>query len=326
VKTAGYFLGLFLIAFSVTYGILSLGSVEQSSVEIPFTIASGESVRDVTNRLGDEGILWFPLFFRWHLSRHGLDTKLQPGTYQIARDAGYEAIAQMITATGSREATVTIPEGYTIVQIDALLASMNLIEQGEFADCTRECDFSSFTFIPGSGELEGYLFPDTYFVTSENFSVQKFTERLLRTFQERVVEGSAEGVQNSGRSLHDIVTMASLIERETRRDDERPIISGILWKRYDNDWGLDVDATVRYAVGKMTEPLTRDDLNIDSPYNTRRFAGLPPGPIANPGMRSIRAAIEPEISPYWYYLHGTDGSIHYSETNEEHNTKKARYL
>jgi UPF0755 protein len=120
--------------------------------------------------------------------------------------------------------------------------------------------------------------------------------------------------------------MASLIERETSSDDEREIVSGILWKRLSADQGLAVDATVRYALGKITEALTKDDLSIDSAYNTRKYRGLPPGPIANPGLKSIKAAINPKDSPYFYYLHGKDGQIRYSETNDEHNLKKAKYL
>ena len=120
--------------------------------------------------------------------------------------------------------------------------------------------------------------------------------------------------------------MASLIERETRTAEERPIISGILWKRFDAERGLDVDATVRFVLGKATGALTKEDLEVDSAYNTRRRRGLPPGPIANPGLASLEAALHPEDSTYWYYLHGKKGEIHYSETNDEHNEKKEKYL
>jgi UPF0755 protein len=130
----------------------------------------------------------------------------------------------------------------------------------------------------------------------------------------------------SGRSLHDVVTMASLVEEESRIDDERPIVAGILWKRLANGVTLGVDATVRYIVNKPTSAITRADLDIDSPYNTRKLGGLPPGPIANPGLASIRAAIRPEESQYWYYLHGKDGQIRYAETNEGHNANRAKYL
>ena len=176
------------------------------------------------------------------------------------------------------------------------------------------------------GRLEGYLFPDTYFVNAAEFDVQKFLERLLRTFEERVASGLQDDLAVSGRDLSDVITMASLIERETVTSEERPIVSGILWKRLDAGRALDVDATVRYILEKPTNALTRSDLEFDSPYNTRRIAGFPPGPIANPGLASIKAALHPEDSPYWYYLHDNEGKIHYAETNDEHNVNKVRYL
>ncbi len=121
--------------------------------------------------------------------------------------------------------------------------------------------------------------------------------------------------------------MASLIEKEAAGDSERGTISGILWKRLDEGIVLGVDAAVRYAVQKEPrEPLTRADLESDSPYNIRVRAGLTPGPIANPGLASIEAALKPQASPYYYYLHGTDGQIRYATTNEEHNVNKAKYL
>lgn len=126
--------------------------------------------------------------------------------------------------------------------------------------------------------------------------------------------------------MHDIITMASLIEEESRHDEERAIISGILWKRFDEGIGLYVDASNRYILDKPTAAITANDLNMDSPYNLRKYRGLPPGPIANPSIGSIRAALNPESSPYYYYLHGNDGRIHYAVTNDEHNVNRARYL
>ncbi len=120
--------------------------------------------------------------------------------------------------------------------------------------------------------------------------------------------------------------MASLVEEETRTDDERAIVAGILWKRFDAGTGLGVDATVRYALDKPSSALTVSDLDTNSDYNTRKFRGLPPGAIASPSLESIKAALHPEASEYWYYLHGTDGQIRYAKTNEEHNENKYKYL
>ena len=174
--------------------------------------------------------------------------------------------------------------------------------------------------------MEGYLYPDTYFIVLDDFTPESFLKRLLKTFETKVIDGLHEDFKKTDRSMHDIVTMASLIEEETRTNDERPTVSGILWKRFDAGAGLGVDATVRYILEKPTGALTVSDLNSNSLYNLRKFRGLPPGPIASPSLANIRAALHPKETPYWYYLHDTDGQIHYAETNEDHNMNKYKYL
>ncbi|MEJ2347990.1 MAG: endolytic transglycosylase MltG, partial [Patescibacteria group bacterium] len=143
-------------------------------------------------------------------------------------------------------------------------------------------------------------------------------------------------INNSGYNLNQIITLASLLERETITNEERPVVAGILWKRVEAGWPLQVDAAVQYAIatadcqGKIEcewwPILTKEDLAINSSYNTYKYPGLPPAPIASPGLSSIKAAIFPEDSPYWFYLHDADGEIHYAETLEEHNANVSRYL
>ena len=120
--------------------------------------------------------------------------------------------------------------------------------------------------------------------------------------------------------------MASIVEREERDPAERPTVAGILWNRYDANIGLGADATVLYGLGRTKGGLSYEDLQSDSPYNTRKYAGLPPTPISNPNISSIRAALYPEDTDYWYYLHDSDGGIHYAKTLDEHNVNKARYI
>lgn len=148
---------------------------------------------------------------------------------------------------------------------------------------------------------------------------------MLNNFNSKIGELVSDIAQR-GYSVHQIVTMASLIEKESRVNSEKAIISGILWKRLEERIPLGVDATVRYALNKWTEPLTINDLKTDSPYNTRERQGLPPGPISNFSFESLKAAINPEASDYYYYLHGNDGQIRYGRTNEEHNDNKRKYL
>ena len=342
---------LFALSFGGTLFALQRDATsERNAGSVRMDIPTGESVQNIAASLKREGLIRSATLFRFYLTYRELDRNLRTGTFLFPRDATYAELAQILVEGEGTEIAITIPEGFTVAQIDALLAEKGVTQAGEVLTCARECDFSGFAFLPpppslGSAEvparvqaggrragdrfgsrLEGYLFPDTYFVSAPDFTAKAFLERLLGTFQQRVLAGLGQNFAASERSLQEVITMASLIERETKGDEERPMVSGILWKRFDSGRALDVDATIRYALGKVTEVLTRTDLEVDSPYNSRRHAGLPPGPIANPGLKSIQAALHPEDSRYWYYLHGDDGVIHYAETNDEHNENKARYL
>lgn len=297
------------------------------------TIPIGASTAQIAHILENEEVIRSAWALTRYAEKTDADASLQAGSFVLLPSMSVAEIIEALTSGVAQESVVTVPEGLTLQEIDVLLTEKELIAPGEFIACALTCDFSSFVFLPDDigqaergGRIEGYAYPDTYFIVATDFSAQSFLERLLSTFEMRVVNALQEDIQASGHSLHEIVTMASLIEKETRSDEERAIVAGILWKRFDEGIGLGVDAAVRYITEKQREALTREDLDIDSSYNLRRYRGLTPGPIANPGMRSILAALHPEQSPYYYYLHGSDGIIRYAVTNDEHNENKARYL
>ncbi len=296
-------------------------------------IPKGFSTEQIADLLEERGVIRSSLAFRLYAQWTGVESQIQAGTFVLQPSFSVSDMLAALTKGVANEITVTIPEGYTVADIDALLAEKKLIDPGAFIACARSCDVSSFGFLPQNdaraqrgGRVEGYLFPDTYFVVREGFSSQAFLERLLGNFRTRVVDVLGTSVAASGRTFNDIVTMASLVEEEASNDEERPVIAGILWKRLDGGMSLGVDAAVRYALGKQRGTITAGDLDIDSPYNLRRFRGLPPGPIANAGLASMRAAASPQQSSYWYYLHGKDGVIRYAETNDEHNANRAKFL
>lgn len=330
---------IFLILLAGT-GILwyrhALGPVDPgSSVERSVTIAEGMSVGAIAARLEEEGIIRSSVAFHLFVRFHGVGQRLQAGSFLLGPRMPLAEIVEILRTGKAQEIAITIPEGFTLKDIDALLVKKNIAKPGDVMDCARRCDFSSFTFLPlgfarglapHGGVLEGYIFPDTYYIEPENFVPKFFLERLLGEFRRRVVEAFKDDLKKSGRSLHDSITMASLIEEEAKTDSERPVLAGILWKRFDANTGLGVDAAIRYILGKSIGTLTASDLALNSPYNLRRFRGLPPGPIASPGIASIRAVLHPQQSDYWYYLHGKDGKVHYAVTNEEHNLNKAKYL
>ncbi|MFA7681582.1 MAG: endolytic transglycosylase MltG [Candidatus Peribacteraceae bacterium] len=330
--------GISVLVLAVAWYQWSLRPVDSSSQDRQaVTIESGMSVQDIAVLLQEKGIIRSPLAFALYTKFHGQESSLQAGKFVLRPSASVAEIITMLQDGKAEEMLITIPEGFTVRQIDALLAEKGVIQPGDIISCAQTCDFSSFEFLPEElegiaineapgGRVEGYLFPDTYYVEVDEFVPKFFIERLLTTFRKRILTPFAEDIASSERTLHEIMTMASLIEEETRTDEERPVISGILWKRYDAGLGLGVDATVRYILEKPTAEISVNDLNTNSPYNTRKFKGLPPGPIANPSLESIRAALLPQESPYWYYLHGNDGQVHYAETNEEHNINRYQYL
>lgn len=309
----------------------------------PVTIAVGLAVSDIAHVLEAKGIIRSAFAFSLYARFHGSQAALQAGEFILEPAMAVPDVIIALQKAKPIEASVTIPEGFTVSDIDALLAKKGLIDAGVFTRCAQTCDFSGYSFLPTGaampagrslgegrakrgGRVEGYLFPDTYSVFTSNFDTEKFLKRLLETFRTRVVSGLERDFASSKRSLHEIITMASLIEEETKADEERSVVSGILWKRFEAKQGLGVDATVRYILEKPTSAITTADLDVDSPYNLRKYRGLPPGAIANPGLESIKAALHPVTSQYWYYLHGKDGVIRYAVTNDEHNRNKAQYL
>jgi UPF0755 protein len=306
---------------------------KNDTARISVTIPSGSSAEDIGELLEEKDVIRSAGAFKKYAKKEDKTSSLQAGTFVLQKSMSTNEIVDALTAGQTGEISVTIPEGYTVKDIDALLAEKGLIDEGDIAECARTCDFSSFDFLPSNanlaprgGQLEGYLYPDTYFVSSVGFAPQSFLERLLNTFEAKVIDAHQKDIAEGGHSLHEIVTMASLIEEETRTQDERAVVSGILWKRFNEGIGLYVDASNRYILDKPTAAITAGDLDMDSPYNLRKYRGLPPGPIANPGIQSIVAALKPESSPYYYYLHGSDGQIRYAVTNDEHNLNKAKYL
>lgn len=330
-KYALYVVALLIVGW-LWYGY-SLRAVDAGSeARVPFVVPTGAGLSVIADDLEEKDLIRSSFAFTTHVRVQNRAHLLRAGSYVLQQSMSADDILEVLTGGAAGEVSITIPEGFTVADIDRMMAGKGFTATGAILACAKTCDFSAFDFLPASsdgpgGRVEGYLYPDTYFVGGEAGDPQALLLRLLMTFEAKVVVGLATDITASGKPLDQLVTMASLIEKEAAGDDERGTISGILWKRLDEGIVLGVDAAVRYAVQKEPrEPLTRADLESDSPYNIRVRAGLPPGPIANPGLASIEAALKPEASPYYYYLHGTDGQIRYARTNDEHNQNKAKYL
>lgn len=298
----------------------------ENETSVLFDIASGESGRTVAKNLKNEDLIPSWWAFYGYLKESDLGGKVQAGRFVLSQDMSPAEIAVAITS-GAGQMAITIPEGWTSAQIDDRLFEYGLIEDNEFVNCVQNCEFlREWGIMSGYSSLEGYLFPDTYFVDPATFDSAIFITRLLDTFEQKALtDENVSAIQNSGRTLDEIVIAASIIEREVILEEDMALVSGILWKRYDNGWALGMCSTINYITGKST--VSYEDTEIDSPYNTYQNPGFPPTAISNPGLSSIKAAINPESSPYWFFLNTSDtGETIYAVSNEEHNANKAVYL
>lgn len=285
-------------------------------------INAGTAVREIAERLKNEGLIRNATFFILYIKLAGLENEIEAGRYEIPSSLSIVQIAQVLRH-GTFDIRITFLEGWRREEyLEHALRKLPVEEEV----------FSS-GFLAETKDLEGYLFPDTYLVAA-NISAKELVALLKENFEKKYAQ-VAEKINMRNFSEQQAVILASIIEREAKDANDAPIIAGILIKRLNLGWTLDVDATVQYALGPQSAKnegtwwkpvLDSKDLNVDSPYNTRRYQGLPPGPIANPGVVALRAVAEPQASEYLYYLHDKKGDVHFANTLQEHNANVVKYL
>jgi UPF0755 protein len=291
-----------------------------------FQIPEGERAGGVANALAEKDLIVSKRSFLRALKSEGLDSKIQVGVFTLSPSMTLQEIIDTLITKGSGDVSVTFPEGWTIQEMDTLLTELELIKQGEFIACSLTCTWES-ELIPNfqnPSNLEGYLFPDTYFVNRSSFTPENFLQELINNFERKWADVSKSADQ-SGRSLQEIVTVASMLEEEAKLPEDFPLVAGIIWKRLDANWALGIDATSLY--GKENRELNAKDLQEESPYNTRINKGLPPSAIGNPGLKALEAAANPEISENWFYINDPiTGKSIYAKTSEEHQANIEKYL
>lgn len=296
------------------------------------TIQEGQAAQTVWAELKQSHFTRTTLPWRYGAWRLSASDKLQAGKYRLEAGERVQKIVERF-AQGDvlpNEFTVTYPEGFTIEQIAARTVAKGIGTTEDFKKYATPEPYSEIyahlAEVPESRvTLEGYLFPDTYRLAADD-TPEKIIRRMLQNFDDKVTAELRAEIKQANHTLDQVVIMASIVEREVTTDEDMAQVSGILWKRFDDGVGLDADATVRYLLNKWDGVLTVQDLRTDSLYNTRRYRGLPPGPISNPGMRALLAAIRPQASDYYYYLSTPEGETIFSKTNAEHNQNKAKYL
>ena len=276
------------------------------------TIVPGDSLQTITNNLYDLHIIKSPFFFRTAVILQGGEKKMKAGDYLLDKKEGPIDLANRLVKGDFHldVSKITIPEGWDVFTIADYLKKTLI-------------NFDKTKFLVLAQKKEGYLFPDTYFI-SPAAKPEKIIDIMSKNFLEKTKD--VPGVSTSTRAFKDLITMASILEEEARTTESRRIISGILWKRLDIGMALQVDSTFSYVNGKNTYELTLDDLKIDSPYNTYLYRGLPPTPISNPGLDAIFSAANPVKTKYFYFLSSKSGKMYYAITFEEHKKNKELYL
>lgn len=320
---------LLLLPFVVALVILSvvvresISPVSRDGSSKSFVIPKGYGASQIGQKLQEEGLVKSALAFKVYVQLTNQAEKVKAGQYRLGPNFTLSQIVDALVR-GPSGVWVTIPEGLRSEEVALRVADsleISAEEKNMFVD----------NFLLEAKGMEGYLFPDSYLFPREA-SASAIVSKMRSVFDSRTNDVSGSGVSNR------TVILASILERETRTDDERPIVAGMLLKRLNAGWPLQVDASVQYALGTVNcsknlysqcdwwPNLTRGDLDINSPYNTYLYNGLPPTPIANPGASAIIAAVNPQESDYWFYLHDSEGGIHYARTIEEHEENINKYL
>ena len=319
--------GILLISFILaTIGWRWAGDVlalNKEPLTASVTITEGESLGDVTAELKEKGLVKYGYLFQLFASFTHKAEKITAGSYELSTVMDYSALLNNISSSSAyRETvTVTIPEGYTVEEIFKLMENKGVCSYNDLLKVAQEetFDFDFLKDVKTTKEkrLEGYLFPDTY-EFYKGADAKSVINTMLKNFDERFDSKMEAEMQLLGYSKNDIIIMASIIEKETDGGDQRNIAS-VLQNRLKNTWAtpkgyLQVDSTIQYLLKERKKKLTDKDLEIDSPYNTYKNPGLPIGPICNPGLTAIQAALEPNKTNYYYFMLGKDGTTHFFDT------------
>ncbi|MFH1990325.1 MAG: endolytic transglycosylase MltG [Patescibacteria group bacterium] len=319
-----------LIFFTVIFATLFIfwwkirTPLSSSGETIILKVEKGESAQTIAENLKNAGLIKSPFLFRFFVFLSLDQYDLKPGEYELSPKMSVRDIGNILALGGTNEVLIVIPEGFNLKQIEDRLIRANLIKSNmlgnyKFLENVPEI----LSDKPKTSSLEGYLFPDTYRFFKDA-ALSDIVGKMVGNLNNKLTPDLKAAIKTSSHSTYEILTMASLIEKEIPKDSDRLIVSGILWKRLKANIPLQVDATLVYITGR--NEIGASDKKIDSRYNTYFYRGLPKGPIANPGISAIKAAIFPETSPYWYYLSAKDGTTIFSKTLEEHNQNRAIWL
>lgn len=332
-----------IIAIWFVDGLFRPNSPNDARVE--FAIAKGQGVNEISNNLDEAGVLRSKLIFETYLWLKDVEGNLIADDYRLAQNLNVIELAEILTTpqATNNEVEVTLIEGWSNNQIANALAEAGLIDVDKFLDDVGHSgvdyaldrrfpspenysrDFDFLKDKPKNRGVEGYLFPDTYRFFA-NATQDDVVEKLLGNFDAKFTEQMRADIKSQGKSVYEIIIMASILEKEVRGLEEKKQAADVFYKRLELGQALQADSTVNYAVGKSEFFTTASDREFDSLYNTYKYPGLPPGPISNPSIDSITAAIYPTANDYYYFLTDQDGVVHFAPDYDAHLNNVNTYL
>jgi UPF0755 protein len=311
------------IAGAAVYTFQLLSPRVETAESQGFVVANGEGLAHIARNLEDAGLVRSGTATKWLARMRNLQGKLKAGEYELSASMSSQEIIQRLASGRVRTYQLALPEGIRATEIAQRLGESGLADPDAFLALVRSPEFTRSVGIEADG-LEGYLYPETY-----HFARGLAPEEILRTLVaqfEHVWKTIEEDARRAEMSTHEVVTLASIVEKETAAPDERPLIAAVFLNRLDKGMRLETDPSVIYGIENFDGNLRRRDLvDTTNPYNTYRIFGLPPGPIANPGEEALRAVVEPADSDYLYFVSRNDGSHHFSVTYREHVNAVNRY-
>lgn len=332
-KTIIFFLSIIVLIGSFFYFYHKIYSSIGRAVEKKIVlVALGDNALVVGEKLDKAGVIENRYYLVFYLWRTGQLHSLTAGVYEFSVGLKIPEVSRIITGgeVASTSIPVTFPEGWTAEQIASRL-SANGFDGGEFSSLVKNPTdelrnkYDFLKLIPRGDSLEGYLFPDTYYF-AKDASGQDILDKMLKNFSIKIDAEMISEMDSQKKTLHEILTMASIIEGEVQNDADRKIVAGLFWNRIIADMTLGSDATLEYVLGTNAKQHSIAQTKIDSPYNTYLYKGLPPGPVSNPGMAAILASIYPAKTDFVYFLSDLKtGKTIFSKTFEEHIANKAKY-
>lgn len=297
----------------------------KNATEVTFVVTKGEGVRAITANLVKEDLISQDFTFLVYLKLSGLSSNIQAGDYRISGSMTPLRIADILTKGKVTSKKITIPEGWTLDDIGTYLEKQQIVTKEQFDAATaKSYNYDFLADKPVDQGPEGYLFPDTYQI-SATANAEDIVKLMLENFGTKLTPGIRATIKGSGMNIYETVTLASIVEREVSKPEDRKVVAGIFLNRLNQGIALESCATIQYILKSNEERFTYEQTRVESPYNTYIYPGLPVGPIGNPGIEAINAVLFPERTSYLYFF-SSDGTTYYSKTLEEHEAKVAQYL